>query len=763
MFWRNRDQNGELVPEQPEPPQQEEPQPEPTLSFWFWLSGPEAPKTADSESPENKDSKEPSNSWFGSSQKPDQQPALKTSLSWFWPFSSNPEPELDSEDTDHAVMFREARTALENSRGNAHYAVKYVRGENTAELAVIGTATEQVPVKFSKKEPALPNELLEAALVSAKARQRREEARKEEVKREEAKQQEAKQQEATREQQEKKSAEKQKEALSGEATGPLNRKNQGTSQDRPTATNQSSEPRPSETAETSPGLKSSARFTDGDQEQVKGREGEVKDRGTKDEKDGLKNGTKDGPKNGTQEAETTPKPSRANSKASSLHSHLALPLVLPDMNHNFREITFITKARLLGEKLLKGEQTSERHLYLTPSGSLAAKKRNRKNVVVISMHSLLPPKFVRNYIAQSTGSAKQFGQRAMDAAARWFGDEPANISAICLEGQGTITERVHQLFRLLRNWRHEINSADVVFFASSSMATPAALMLFSAMHQSEEFDLHRKKLGMLSMAGIHCGPYPGLNARVVIRAYYPAENEIIKELFELQKPGSELALQLSADTQYLCEQNVKIAVVGALNDQFVPLFLAVDLAVSHPNIYKSIYIDEHSAVPPFMAKLFLVMLTMQNVGYLDQNMVTDLSERLQGPVNVNYGSHGRIFDNDEVYDVGVRFTMETTSLVRSRLLKLERPHTSRVGPAHKPVAVAAPDSQVWQSDKNLYHLPWNVRGVVNDLIAIKNIENLLLLTDLVEEYRRWEPTKAWREMKQCFAAFEELLLDDLML
>lgn len=758
MFWRNRDQNGDPVPEEPETPQQEQPQPEPTLSFWFWLSGPEVPKTADSETPVNNDSKEPSTSWFGSSNTSNQQPALKTTLSWFWPFSSNPEPELDSEDTDHAVMFREARTALENSRGNAHYAVKYVRGEDTAELAVIGTATEQVPVKFSKKEPALPNELLEAALISAKARRCREEARKEEVKREEAKKEELKREEAKQEakQQEKINVEKQKEAPPVEPTGFLNQKNQSTSQDRPTATNQSSEPRPNET-ESSPGLTFSARFTNGVQEQAKGREGELKER------EPSKEESKDGLKNGTKEAEITNQPSRANSKASSLHSHLTLPLVLPDMNHNFREITFITKARLLGEKLLKGEQTSERHLYLTPSASLAVKKRNRKNVVVISVHSLLPPKFVRNYIAQSTGSAKQFGQRAMDAAARWFGDETANISAICLEGQGTITERVHQLFRLLRNWRHEINSADVVFFASSSMATPAALMLFSAMHQSEEFDLNRKKLGMLSMAGIHCGPYPGLNARVVIRAYYPAENEIIKELFELQKPGSELALQLSADTQYLCEQNVKIAVVGALNDQFVPLFLAVALGVSHPNIYKSIYIDEHSAVPPFMAKLFLVMLTMQNVGYLDQNMVTDLSERLQGPVNVNYGSHGRIFDHDDVYDVGLRFTMETTSLVRSRLLKLERPHTSRVGPAHKPVAVGAPDSQVWQSDKNLYHLPWNVRGVVNDLIAIKNIENLLLLMDLVEEYRRWEPTKAWREMKQCFAAFEELSLDDLML
>lgn len=760
MFWRNPEQNGAAEPDQPEPQQPDQPQPESKSSFFFWLSGPEPLEAAKTDDSENGESKKPASSWFWSSSEPEPQPELKLSLSWFWPFSSTAEPELDTEDTDHVEVFRAARTALENSRGNAHYAVKYVRGENTAYLAVIDTETEQAPVLFGKRGPALPNELLEANLVSAKTKQKREEQRREELKKEELK----------KEEQKKESSKKEglKRDHNGElktdtAAAPIeskdsqNRKNQGTgtSQDRPVAANQMSEPRAdcNENAETTLDVKDAKASLS------------VRDAKVNLAKEtAVKEVPKETAKESAPKEEQVPVTSpQTNSRASSLHSHLAQPLVLPDLDHNFREITLVTKARLLGEKFLKGDQTSERHLYLGTKGSIASKRKSRKNVVVISMHSLLPPKFVRNYIAQSTGSAKQFGQRAMDAVNRWFGDENASISAICLEGQGTITERVHQLFRLLRNWRHEINSADVVFFVSSSIATPAAISLFSAMHQSEEFHLHRKKLGMLSMAGIHCGPYPGLNSRVVIRAYYPAENEIIKELFELQKTGSELAQQLSADTRYLCEQNVKMTLVGALNDQFVPLFLAVDLAASHPNIYKSIYVDECSTVPPFLVKLFLVMLTMQNVGYLDQNMVTDLSERLQGPVNVNHGSHGRIYEHDEVYDVGLRFTMETTSLVRSRQLKLERPGTSRVGPARKPDASAAPETQVWQSDKNLYHLPWNVRGVVNDLLAIKHIENLLLLMELVEEYRRWEPTKAWREMKQCFAAFDEFLLDDLML
>lgn len=797
MFWRNPDGQNEPVQDQDQqatttdapdtqgPDDQTLPEQKQLTGFFFWLRAAETEEAPKDEVPENEqpgdEQPQLTRPWYSffSSDEPqtgqeEPEPEQKQTLSWFWPFSSAVEPELDTEDTDNAEVFRAARSTLENTRGNGHYAIKYVRGATTAHLAVCGTDTEQAPVPFNvKKVPALPNELLEANLVSAKAKQKAlEEQRAQEQKAQEQKVQEQKAQEQKNQDSKTQGPDK----LAAQAAAKSVAANPTVAA---TPTPGSPEPTKKETAARKP------------------KEGASK----------------------TMETSVTlpkkPTPEAKPSRTPSVHSELQTPLVLPYMDNNFREITLITKARLLGEKFIKGDQTSEKHLYLSTEGSIHAKKRKRtKNVVVISMHSLLPPKFVRNYIAQSTGSAKQFGLKTIDAVARWLDEEEEDkakveISAICLEGQGTITDRVRESFRLLRNWKHEINSADMVLFVSSSIATPAAITLFSAMHQSEEFHLHRKKLGMLNMSGIHCGPYPGLNARVVIRAYYPAENEIIKELFELQKTGSETSKQLSADTKYLCENNVKMTLVGALNDQFVPLFSSVDSLVSHPNIFKSIFVDEQCSVPAFIVKLFLVILTMQNVGYLDQNMITDLSERLQGPVNVNNGSHGRIFDNDEVYDTGVRFAMETTTLVRFRALKFERPIGTRatnsrgnsragVGPARKPdgagaggatgatsvvsnsgggssssaaavgsVGTAAANEsstgEVWQSDKNLYHLPWNVRGVVNDLLAIKNIENLLLLMDLVEEYRRWEPTKAWREMKHCFAAFEEFLLDDLML
>lgn len=809
MFWRNRDDpdapdipgqndSGAAVENAPQETDSTQPeQKQTTSSFFFWSrtvqedegNKDEVPETAisDSEPPQA------SKLWFTffssdetpqTQEQPEQaqeEPKKASTSSWFWPFGSTPaEPESDTEDAENTELFRSARAALEASRGNAHYAILYERGELVAHLAVCGHETESSPVPFSvKKRPVLPNELIEASLVSARARQKAQEeqvAKEAEIKAQEVERRAHEDETKAKEEADKK---EQKSEGNGKAKPEKAKKGQEAesgSKEANSASKAATLPKSAKPSLPKLGLP-------------------------------IQESTKTmAPESNASASTTTPNKTASEAKPTT-NSQLQA-LVLPHMHHNFREITFVTKARLLGEKFIKGDQTSERHLYLSTAGSINAKKRKRtRNAVVISMHSLLPPKFVRNYIAQSTGSAKQFGLKAMEAVAKWLQESDnseqykTDISAVCLEGQGTITDRVRESFRLLRNWRHEINSADLIFFVSSSMATPAAITLLSAMHQSEEFNLHRKKIGMLSMAGIHCGPYPGLNARVVTRAYYPAENEIIKELFELQKTSSQTSKQLSADTKYLCEHNVKMTLVGALDDQFVPLFSSVDSLVSHPNIFKCIYIDEQCCVPAFIVKLFLVILMMQNVGYSDQNMITDLSERLQGPVNVNNGSHGRIYDNEDVYDMGVRFTMETTSLVQSRTLRFEKPGAG-VGPARKPhersksgvdgsvtpkspsqktgiptsptnsaTALVTPRGvpgessigEVWQSDKNLYHLPWNVRGVVNDLLTIKHIENVLLLMELAEEYKKWEPTKAWREMKFCFAAFEEVMLDELML
>lgn len=424
--------------------------------------------------------------------------------------------------------------------------------------------------------------------------------------------------------------------------------------------------------------------------------------------------------------------------------------VLPKLDSIFRTITLTTKARLLGEAFLHGSKTSEKHLYKSSERHIRAKKRKRvKKVVIVSVHSFLPSKLVKSLIGQSTGNAISFAAKALAAIEKWMknGGVECDIDTVSLEGQGTIRNRVKESMKLLQNWKHEINSADFVFVVANSIASPVAIKLVSEMLISPHFEqLLGKKIGLLSMAGTIFGPFSNTDTKVVIRAYTQAENEVISEMFELQKPKSALSTDLVQCLSHLCSSNVKITMMGSTNDQFVPLYSATSNQIRHPNLFKCVYVDGSSDLAPFMVQLISMALTMTNVGYEDQNLVRDLSDRLQGAAST-LGSHGNIFNESEVYYVAIRFALETTTLVYPAPARCER---------LPPITAEA--------DKNLYNLPWNVRGLINDLVQVKHIENLLLLRSIVEEYTRWEPTsRSWREIRYCFAALEDITVDELLL
>lgn len=424
-------------------------------------------------------------------------------------------------------------------------------------------------------------------------------------------------------------------------------------------------------------------------------------------------------------------------------------IVLPDLNENFRVITLTTKLRLFGEAMIYGDGTLEKHLYTSTRRSIQSKKKKvAKKAVVISVHSFLPTKFVKLIIGQSTGSALKIANSALRAIQLWLDQtcELGDIQYISLEGIGTINSRAKGSFELLQNWAADIKGADFVYFVSNSVASPVVYLLAQKMFESEIFDISTKKIGLLSIAGANLGPYLGVDSKVVIRAYNQTENEIIKELFELQKPTSALSLSTKNAIQCLCINNVKITMAGSVSDQFIPLCSSLAQHIRHPNIYRCIFVDEASDVPLFIVKLISTILTMENVGYGDHNLLWLLQETTQGGGPLS-GSHGKIYSDDTIYEVGVRFALETTTVRHNRDTK------------EAVVNVALNDAE-----RNMYHLPWCVRGLLNDLVQIKHIRNMTLLDALQKQYVSWEPsTRHWRTVKQCFAAFEDLDTDDILL
>ena len=608
--------------------------------------------------------------------------------SWFpWLFFQGPsilDSESDTEDKGDLETFREAKLAIELSKESCHYAVYKDYDLNEVYLAVHGTSTENTPVKFNeKKQPIMPHQHLENAITEPKTVLSPEYPSLD--------QRNIPQDESTQE-------------LTHAKTAVNYRQRQPQS----VSANDSSSVLP----------------------------------------DDIVNGvTAKNNHNGENHANRSSTALSASLKSECPRRENT---VYPDLDCNFRVITLSTKLRLWGEAMIHKEPTSERHIYKSTRPSVERKRKViARNALVISVHTFLPTKFVRSVILQSTGNASLIALNAVDSVRRWVAQDNLdhlNIKSIALDGIGTTLARTERSIELLNSWNHEIRNADLIFVASNSAASPVAIQILDHIMKTPHLGLEHQRVGFLSMSGALSGPLIGLDTKVIRRAYSYNEYDIINEMFELLKSNSALSRKLAASIDFLCQMNVKFTLAGSVDDQFIPIFSSVYNQVSHPNIFKCLFNDKKADVPPFITQLMVIILTMENLGHNDHHLLLrDLLELTQVPLATRT-SHGLIHKSFHLYDIGVRFAMETTSL------KMRK------------AALFKCMGQNSEPERNIYHLPWNVRGLVDDLLKTKHIGSVRLLKNLVTEFRNWEPaTKPWRDIKQCFAAFEEVNPDDLML
>mmetsp|Transcript_4192 Transcript_4192/g.4136 ORF Transcript_4192/g.4136 Transcript_4192/m.4136 type:complete len:764 (-) Transcript_4192:2035-4326(-) len=449
----------------------------------------------------------------------------------------------------------------------------------------------------------------------------------------------------------------------------------------------------------------------------------------------------------------------ANSSSSSVTSNERLNVHLSETSHHclmtphihetFRTITFVTRLRLMGEHLLCHMNPTENHLYSLPCAKVQNKRLKVKKVVIIGVHSFLPIKMVKTLIGLSTGSSINIVEEATKAMKTWLHENGTSnldyeIQTIALEGEGTIKERVDKLFKLLKNWIDIISNCDFLFVASHSLGTPVAIHLLAKLLEHHPHISSRKKIGLLSMCGMYLGPIVGLNSKLVIRAYSPSENRILNELFDLQRPNSEVSIRMIASMQNLVQHDVKLTFCGSIDDQLVPIFSSIGVNFSHPNVFKCLFVDKHTEVPKFLVSLLKIILIMKNLGYSDHNLLRDLSEKCTG--TLADGGHCKIFQHEIVYLTAIRHSLETTTLVNPKGL------------------LATPLQNYKQIQNNQFHIPWNIRGLLNDLLKIKNIPSLQLINILIKDFHDWTPTqKKWKDLKYCFNAFEEIELEDLFL
>ena len=82
-------------------------------------------------------------------------------------------------------------------------------------------------------------------------------------------------------------------------------------------------------------------------------------------------------------------------------------------------------------------------------------------------------------LGQPTGTSFRFANGAAAAIQKWTANHgySCEVEKVALEGEGTISDRVDTLWKLLLNWIDQIRKADFIIVACHSQGVPVAVSL----------------------------------------------------------------------------------------------------------------------------------------------------------------------------------------------------------------------------------------------------------------------------------------------
>lgn len=406
----------------------------------------------------------------------------------------------------------------------------------------------------------------------------------------------------------------------------------------------------------------------------------------------------------------------------------------------------------LDHLLINQDKKKPRHATET----LAERLGRIKKILIIGVHGFFPTKMIRPIIGSPKGTSLKFANEAEKAIIRYLvhndmiSEENAHdisIQKIALEKEGKIFDRVAFFFNVLQKWEQELNEADFVFVAAHSQGCVVSIILLAQLIKNGllKFPTH-KRIGILGMAGVNNGPFYGVDKTFFMKAYSAIEHESMTELFELTKFDSAQSLAYKEAMEIIIDVNVKICLVGSINDQLVPLYSSLAAHMFHPNIYRACYIDQASKTPEFVKRLISTCCQLLNTGYFDNNVIKELSPVLAGPFTG--GGHSKIYNDGKVYDLGLKFVLDTDDIVV--------PHApeARVG------GLILITNQVYVKEYNIskigtnpFILPWCLRGLLFNVEKYwhsgDNAQSgTQVINDLYELFEQWRPdTKALRDLK----------------
>ena len=365
-----------------------------------------------------------------------------------------------------------------------------------------------------------------------------------------------------------------------------------------------------------------------------------------------------------------------------------------------------------------------RLLYYTKTTELKHLNRVREpprivNAIAIGVHGYFPAPFIRSVLGQPTGTSIKFADMAAKAIRTWTQDRgySCEVKTAALEGEGRIAERVDMLWKLLLNWIDEIRKADFIMVACHSQGVPVATMLVAKLISFGCVNPSSVRIGICAMAGVSRGPFTDYKSRWI--------SGTAGELFDFSDPATTVSKDYLGALETVLQFGARIAYVGSIDDQLVSLESSTFSPVSHPHIYRAVFIDSRIHAPSFISHLVGFALKLRNLGVPDHGLIRELSSPLAGSLYTGEG-HSRIYEDETVYDLAVKFTLETTSMSNAEL-------TQRPGPA----PTASP---------NPYILPFAMRGILEEDYVRTELRDEA--RDLLQQFDEWKPTtKVLKDVK----------------
>ncbi|OCK90544.1 uncharacterized protein K441DRAFT_235786 [Cenococcum geophilum 1.58] len=419
-------------------------------------------------------------------------------------------------------------------------------------------------------------------------------------------------------------------------------------------------------------------------------------------------------------------------------------LILPEFRSTYHPAQKPSYWQQIRQYFLGGEPEAP-HLYIAPSPPQI------KRAIAIGVHGYFPTPLLQKVLGQPTGTSIRFANAAAAAIQEWTEARgySAKIEKVALEGEGFIADRVSTLWKLLLNWIEHIKSADFILVACHSQGVPVAIMLVAKLIQFG--CVNAARIGVCAMAGVNLGPFPEYRTRYL--------GGTATELFEFSRPTSIVSQMYLGALEEVLQYGVRIVYIGSIDDQLVSLESSTFSNITHPYIYRAVFVDGRIHAPDFITHLVGFALKLRNLGLPDHGLIRELSPALAGSLYSGEG-HSRIYEDPKVYNLAVSHALETTSLPIPPTSN--RPVTSTGigmsgdgGPALGKSVDKAADTyalkvkdyeSIGSGNQNPYFLPWAMRGLLEEEFVKRElgweVEELLAL------FETWRPVgKGLRDVR----------------